>query len=152
MGYYLNAFLGRPDELKKIEGKFRALKIVPLTSELALIPMTGQLFDEINNYRGNNQIGKWQFLTSDVEMEILRLIDSDMVSYIEVEYFGGQGGQSGIVWKQGKRVFEKEFQEDIVNSILRQFGIVKGKNSKDEFATVGLGRHRNTEDWIEHNK
>jgi hypothetical protein len=149
MGYYLNAFLGQVHNLKKIESKFTASKIVPLTTELALIPMTGQLFNEINNYRGNNSIGKWQFLTSDIENEILKLVEDEMVAYIEVEYFGGEGGQSGIIWKDGKRIFEKEFDQEVVNSILRKFGVVKGKSKRDELDTIGLGRHRNTEDWID---
>jgi hypothetical protein len=149
MGYNLNAFLGRSDELKNIERRFRTSKIVQLTSDIALIPMTGELFDEINNYRTGNDIGKWQFLTSNVEKDILGLIGDDMVSYIEVHYFGGQGGQRGIIWRKGTRIFEMEFQQDVVNAVLRQFGVIKEKSKKDEFDTVGLGRHRNTEDWIE---
>lgn len=149
MGYYLNAFLGRVNNLKKIESKFKTSKVVPLTTEIAFIPMTGKLFNEINNFRGDNGIGKWQFLTADIEVEILKLIDDEMIAYIEVEYFGGQGGQSGIIWRDGKRVFEKVFDQEVANSILRQFGVVKEKSKRDEFDTVGLGRHRNTEDWID---
>lgn len=59
MGYNLNAFLGRRDELKKIEAKFRTSKIIQLTSDIALIPMTEELFDEINNYRTAEDIGNW---------------------------------------------------------------------------------------------
>lgn len=148
MGYYLTGFLGRQEDLKGIEKKFQNSKIIPLTDQIALVPMTGELFDEINNYRGNNDIGKYKFLTSDIENEILKVIDGQMISYVEVEYFGGQGGQSGIIWKEGKRIFEKEFDQGVVNSILGHFGIVRGK-SMDEFDTVGLGRHRNTADWLE---
>jgi hypothetical protein len=68
MGYNLKAFLGRPDELKIIEIRFRTSKIIQLTSDIALIPMTEELFDEINNYRTGDDIGKWQFLTGNVEM------------------------------------------------------------------------------------
>jgi hypothetical protein len=148
MGYFLNAFLGQINNLKRIESKFKKAKVVPLTTEIALIPMTEDLFDEINNYRNENHIEKWELLTTDVENEILKLIGNEKLSYLEVEYFGGEGGQSGIVWKDGKRVFEVSFQQEVVNEILRQFGVVKDKKLRDEFDTVGLGRHRNTEDWI----
>jgi hypothetical protein len=148
MGYFLNAFLGPVDNLKKIESKFNKAKVVPVTTEIALIPMTEDLFNEINNYRSENQIGKWELLTTDVENEILTLIGNEKLSYLEVEYFGGEGGQSGIIWKDGKRIFEVEFQQEVVNEILRQFGVVKDKKMRDEFDTVGLGRHRHTEDWI----
>ncbi|MCD9017981.1 hypothetical protein [Parachryseolinea silvisoli] len=148
MGYNLNAFLGRPDELKIIETRFRTSKVIQLTSDIALIPMTEELFDEINNYRTGNDIGRWQFLTGNVEKEILALVGNDMVAYFEVDYFGGVGGQSGIIWKERTRIFEMESQQDVVNAILRQFGVVKEKGKRDEFDTVGLGRQRKTEDWI----
>jgi hypothetical protein len=147
MGYYLNAFLGRQDDLKKIVEKFRTSKVVPLTDQVALLPMTEKLFDEINDYRINDTIGSFDFLTADVEREILNTIDGGMVAYVEVEYFGGTGSQSGILWKEGKRIYEKELEQDVVNDILRQFGVVK-EASKDEFDTVGLGRNRRTERWL----
>ena len=83
-----------------------------------------------------------------MEKEILGLIGSDMVSYIEVEYFAGEGRQSGIIWMEGKRIFEMEFEQGVVNRVLQHFGVMKGKSKRDEFDTVGLGRHRNTKDWI----
>jgi len=148
MGYFLNAFLGQVDTLDKIERKFNSAKVVSLTTDIALIPMSENLFNEINNYRGENAIRKWEFLTTDVEDVILALIGNDKLSYVEIEYFGGEGGQSGIIWKDGKRIFEIEFQQEVVNAILREFGVEKEEKMRDEFDTVGLGRHRNTEDWI----
>jgi hypothetical protein len=83
-----------------------------------------------------------------LENEIMKIIGNEKVSYVEVEYLGGEGGQSGIIWNEGKRIFEREFQLEVVNEILRHFGVVKDKKMRDEFDTVGLGRHRNTEDWM----
>lgn len=113
-----------------------------------LLPMTGDLFNEINNYRSNNGIEKYEFLTSDIETEILKTINNQMIAYIEVEYFGGIGVQNGIIWKEGKRIFDQSGPQNVVNSILQQFGIVRTK-SKDEFDVVGLNRHRYTDDWID---
>jgi hypothetical protein len=81
---------------------------------MALVPMTDELFNEINKYRVDNVVGNWEFLTTDIENEILDLIGHDMLSYIEAEYHGGQGG---IIWKEGKRIFEIEFQQDVINDI-----------------------------------
>jgi hypothetical protein len=148
MSYFLNAFLGQVDNLKKIERKFKSASVVSLTTDIALIPMTEDLFNEMNNSRTENGIGKWEFLTTDVENAILTLIGNEKLSYVEVEYFGGEGGQSGIIWKDRKRIFEAEFQQETVNEILRQLGVVKDKKMSDEFDTVGLGRHRNTVDWL----
>lgn len=69
-----------------------------------------------------------------------------MIAYVEAEYFGGMGNQSGIIWRDGKRIFKKLAEQDVINIILNQFGIKRSK-SLDEFDTVGLGRYRNTKDW-----
>ena len=146
MGYYLKAFIGRSDDLKMVKNKFKNARTVSLTDEIALIPFTAELFDEVNNYRSNNGIGNYEFLTTDVEREILLVMGDRLFSYVEVEYFGGLGRQSGMIWQGGKRIWERELEQEVVNEILRNFGIVRSK-SNDEFDTVGLGRKRNTEDW-----
>jgi hypothetical protein len=68
MGYYLNAFLGQVNNLKKIEKQFKSARVVSLANDIALIPMCGDLFNEINNYRSDHDIGKWQFPTRDLKM------------------------------------------------------------------------------------
>jgi hypothetical protein len=70
------------------------------------------------------------------------------LAYIEAEYFGGEGGQSGIIWKDGKRTAEFAYRQEVINNVLRYFGIIANEN-QDEFDTLGLGRHRNTRDWME---
>jgi hypothetical protein len=119
-----------------------------LTQQIALIPMIGDLFNEINDYRANNDIDGYEYLTTDIESETLKTIHIGLIAYIEVEYFGGVGVQNGILWKNNKRIFEQSGTTDVVNSILQQLGITRSK-SRDEFDTVGLNRHRYTEDWLE---
>ena len=147
MAYLLHAFIGQPDDLKVIEQQFTQAKLVLLTPQIALIPMTENLFNEINQNNQHNSIGKYEFLTTTIEKTILGIIKDRMVAYIEAEYFGGQGVQSGIVWKTGNRIFEEELGVNTINQILKLFGIVR-LDPLDEFDTIGLGRHRHTEKWI----
>lgn len=147
MAYLLHAFIGQPDDLKVIEQQFTQAKLVLLNPQIALIPMTEKLFNEMNQDSKNNNIGKYEFLTTTIEQTILEIVKDCMVAYIEADYFGGQGVQSGIVWKAGKRIFEQELGVDTINQILKLYGIVK-LDPLDEFDTIGLGRHRNTEKWI----
>lgn len=148
MGYNLKAFIGQVENLGSVTARFKNAKLISLTQQIALIPMTGDLFNEINGYRANNNIDGYEYLTTNIELEILKTIHTGLIAYIEVEYFGGIGVQNGILWKNGKRKLEHSGPKDAVNSILQQFGITRSK-SRDEFDTVGLNRHRYTEDWIE---
>jgi hypothetical protein len=148
MGYRLNAFIGQTENIETIASRYTKAKVILLTEKIVLLPMTTDLFDEINDHRFNNEIENYVFLTSDVEIEILKTINNKMISYIEVEYFGGTGLQRGIIWKNGERIFDQSGTKNVVNSILQKFGIVRSK-FKDEFETAGLNRHRNTEDWLD---
>src|SRR5689334_12993441 len=101
MGYDLKAFIGKSADLERIEVKIKKALAVSMTNELSLIPMTEHLFNEINKYRRNNEVGKYEHLTTDVEDDILEIIGNRMIAYVEVEYFGGEGAQDGIIWKEG---------------------------------------------------
>jgi len=147
MGYNLKAFIGQVERLEPVTTRFKNAKLIPLTEQIALIPMTDDLFNEINDYRVNNNIDGYEYLTTDIESEIIETINIGLIAYIEVEYFGGTGVQNGILWKNKKRIFEHSGTKAVVNSILQQFGITRSK-SRDEFETVGLNRHRYTEDWL----
>lgn len=148
MGYNLKAFIGQVERLEPVTSRFKNAKLISLNEQIALIPMTGDLFNEINDYRTNNNIDGYEYLTTAIESEILKTINTGLIAYIEVDYFGGVGIQNGILWKNDKRIFEHRGTKDVVNSILQQFGITRSK-SGDEFETVGLNRHRYTEDWLD---
>ncbi|MBA4054882.1 MAG: hypothetical protein C0490_09235 [Marivirga sp.] len=146
MGYQLHGLIGFSNDMKFVCEKWNHAKVVPLTDETALIPMTSVLFDEMNNGDASPAIGKFELLTIGIENTILKLFNNTKIAYVEADYFGGMGVQSGIVWWEGKRVFEKELQGDVINEILRYFGVVK-ISSMDEFDSVRLGRFRSTDRW-----
>ncbi|SKC73606.1 hypothetical protein [Ohtaekwangia koreensis] len=146
MGYYLQAFIGRDEDLKIIEKSFEHANVIALVDHIALLPLTEELYNEINNYQKSESIDTFEFLTTETERQILQIIQHKMIAYVEAEYFGGMGNQCGIIWRDGKRIFKKLAEQDVINIILNQFGIKRSK-SLDEFDIVGLGRYRNTKDW-----
>jgi hypothetical protein len=148
MGYYLQAFIGKISDLKVLATRYDKAKEIDIGQGLTLIPMTEELFDQINNLVASNSIDKFEYLTDNIENEILKHIGNTKLAYVEAEYFGGQGGQIAIIWNNNKREQFFEFGQDKINGVLKNFGI-KSKIGSDEFDTVGLGRHRNTIQWIE---
>lgn len=85
----------------------------------------------------NNQINEY----------IIKLSQYGYIAYIEAEYFGGTGGQSAIVYRNKELIYFAEFSETAINKVLKCFGVISHDNL-DEFDTVGLRKHRHTEDWI----
>lgn len=68
------------------------------------------------------------------------------VAYVEAELFGGSGCQASIVWDKGEIIAGPSVGQHAINEALRLLG-VRAAAGQDEFDALGLGRHRETEDW-----
>jgi len=79
---------------------------------------------------------------------VSKLTTDRQIAYGEADYFGEEGGQVGIIWADGRRIIQLKYGQDVINAVLRHFGVVAEKD-KDEFDTLGLGRRRNTADWLD---
>lgn len=148
MGYYLHAFICRKEESTLLCNHFDKAQKVEIGQGVILLPMTEELFDQINNFSISPAIDKFEYLTENIEREILRIITGSHYAYVEAEYHGGQGGQLAIIWNKNHRESFLEYEQQKINRVLKGFG-VQAEIGKDEFDTLGLGRYRNTMDWIE---
>ena len=113
-----------------------------------MIPMTNELFDEINEMKSSSGILTFEFLTENVEYKMIQVLENREVAYVESEFFGGTGGHIGIIWRNGERDFLTESDKSSMNKILKRLGVNRTL-LKDEFENVGLDKNRHTEDWIE---
>jgi hypothetical protein len=148
VGYTLKAYIGKEDSLISILEKYSESQKVDLNSGIFMIPMTDELFDEINEMKHSSGISTFEFLTENIEQEIIQVIRNRELAYVESEFFGGQGGHIGIIWRNGKRDFLAESDKNSMNKILKKLGVNRTL-LKDEFEIVGLSKNRHTEDWIE---
>lgn len=69
------------------------------------------------------------------------------VAYIEAEIFGGTGTQACVLVRNATVVGQTIIAEDAINDALRWLGVHAGDET-DEFASVGLGKYRDTDDWL----
>jgi hypothetical protein len=78
------------------------------------------------------------------------------VAFVSTEYFGGQGAQEARVWIDGQLALSLSDTTDApaswpdspISRALRSIGVVAAPG-QDEFDTLGLGRHRSNERWLE---
>ena len=147
MGYFLQAFIGRQNDLKPVVEKYHNAHSIYVGQDISIVPMTEDLYDEINQMNHSEDIGTFMYLTKNIETEILSLIGARKIGYIEAEYHGGQGRQTAITWTDRQRINLIENRKGAINSVLKQFGVVTDMG-KDEFETLNFGRHRQTKDWL----
>ncbi|MBI4645969.1 MAG: hypothetical protein HY738_05075 [Bacteroidia bacterium] len=147
MSYYLHAFIGRRDDMYQIQKIYNLAAVRELGQDIYLIPMTQQLFAQINNFAVIENIEPYDYLTTNVENEILEHIGNRTIAYIEVDYWDNSGGQVGIIWKDKQRLFNYQMGHNVVNEVLKFFGVIANPD-QDEFDTLDLGRYRKTERWL----
>jgi hypothetical protein len=80
----------------------------------------------------------------------------DVVAHIEADMHGamiGGGGQDATVWRDGRIVLGPLHSsgQGAINQALRSMGIAADPavGEGDEFDTLGLGRYRKTERWVQ---
>lgn len=147
MGYYLQAVIGRVS----LEGAlgFPSARIVTLGQGLRMIPLTDDLFDEIQASLpgGGEPPQRFEKFSPAVARWACGLSTRGLAAYVEAEYFGGTGGQFAIVWRHGETVLGPIHSDDAINRALRVLGVEAG-GERDEFAAIGLGFQRSTDDWL----
>lgn len=143
MAYTLQAFIlgmGPPMVLPA------GLRTVALPCRLEMIPLDGQARQALElPFLPLTDEGSDGVPLPIIEMGRV-LSESRKLAYIEAEYFGGQGSQASLQFAMGLLVDPPQLNADAINQALRWLG-VHCANELDEFDTVRLGVHRNTENW-----
>lgn len=143
MGYFFHGLIASQHLLVTRAKDWECAAVVPLAQGLAVIPLTDELLDEIGS-QGNR--GRFERLTPNVSSWVISISTVGQVAYMEAEFFGGVGGQSAVVFGDGRQILSLH-SLDAINEALRIIR-VSSKGYFDEFEAVGLPRHRNTEDWL----
>ena len=133
--------------------KIPGAKATPLRQRLCFVPITedalGQLSFLFADEPDRDGQDKFERLTGGVWRVAADLSENGSVAYIETEYFGGLGDQAAIAWREGRVVLSAN-RADIgpINAALRVLGAA-AQGQLDEFESVGLGRYRSNESWLE---
>ena len=76
----------------------------------------------------------------------MRLSAAGELAYIEAELFGGAGMQAYAFFAYGTAVGTSLIGQSAINSALSRLG-AECNEAADEFEVVGLGLHRDTDQW-----
>jgi hypothetical protein len=148
MAYVISAFVARIPTLEAIAQRYQNAVVVPLAQGFGLIPITHALRQEIHADDAARLYEFYEF-TEPIQKIAVNASPLSSIAYIEAEFFGGDGTQAGIVWQQGQVIFEPLLSEEIgvIDQVLRTLGVQVGADH-DEFDALGLGKYRDTEDWL----
>jgi hypothetical protein len=156
--YELEAILARKETIEGALSDFQQARIIRLPQDIIMIPMVGRLLQELEiRYQGGTKVTSpdIQRFSPSIHPDFERLIvgvdklarylsQRGMVAYVEATFTGGYGGHDTMLWENGKVI---DSRGDDINVVLRKLGVIATRD-RDEFDTVGLGRHRTTKQWL----
>jgi hypothetical protein len=158
MRYQLHGIVARPEVLEPLVEQYPHARPVLLDgAELALVPMCSSLYADIDleGFAVDPESG-FTRLSSGVAALVTAASRRGAVAYLEADYVGDLGAQVAAVWLDCQVVFGpallvpgEPFPTDGTSPFcgaLRYLG-VQAVGRADEFVVLGLGRHRDTEDW-----
>ncbi|RSN33590.1 hypothetical protein DL990_16690 [Amycolatopsis sp. WAC 01416] len=146
--YSLQAVIVTESARGELLDSVQGARLVALGQHLSLLPLT-----EVPADAGVPGFGEFWTAPAGFDRLLAECSRRGAVAYVEAEYFGGTGTQSAQVWDSGETVFGPQHQAEgesggsPISQALRWLGVVKGDHF-DEFDAVGLGRHRDTDDWL----
>jgi hypothetical protein len=123
---------------------------IALAAGLAILPLRDVDIDSIVVPPCDYDDEHPQYLSRQLIDLLRRTSHQGPLIYFETEYFGGMGGQGAAVFQDGEVTFGPQWgQIGTINQALRLLGVRVEPPADDEFDTVGLGRYRRTERWLE---
>jgi hypothetical protein len=162
MGYVLEALLAPLTIAESAAGSLPGAGVVRLREGIALVPITGDAAEALSP--GDRSIVSLLAnhpLPAALTDLLRRTSQQGPIAYLEADIFGGTGQQASVLWERGELALgplvDPEPESLVVrgdrpewpfNQVLRRMGVAVAPGQPDEFATVGLGRHRETEDWL----
>jgi hypothetical protein len=129
-----------------------------------LVPLTNEVRARFGVAAGaSDKVAGFRELTHGIAHWAENLSDHWTVLYVHCEFWAGHGIHAAIAWSQGPVVFGPKFTRTpneeaeppyeladgpgmAINAALRALG-VRAEPPDDEFATIGLDRHRWTAEW-----
>jgi hypothetical protein len=155
VGYKLEAFILNHRAAEMLPDDLRHLHRFRLSDHLTLVPVTHQLWQEVEATFGKYKAEEdpyedsllMRLLVPLIQMAV-KVSSASAVLYFEVDVWSGIGDRSAIVWHKGEAVYGPTWGTSQVAEAFRLFGQLEGL-PPDWAVGLRIDRHRFTEDWVQ---
>ena len=154
VGHKLEAFILNHRAAEMLPDNLRHLHRFRLSDQITLVPVTGQLLQEVvatfGKYDPKDDPYEdsllMRLLPPLIQMAV-KVSSVSAVLYFEVDVWSGIGDRSAIVWHKGEAVYGPTWGTSQVAEAFRLFGQLEGLPSGWAL-DLRIYRHRFTEDWV----
>jgi hypothetical protein len=148
MGHFVTAIISSDPALDSILRSSPGSVSVPLVDGLSLVPLDDDALDSVAADYSQTADG-FTYLSPSLAAFLADHSRHGALVYFEAEYFGGDGTQAAVAFRDGHPLSPTPSSGDgAINRGLGCLGITPN-GAFDEFDYVGLSRYRHTSGWIE---
>ena len=153
----IQVLVGQNEVIEIFESKWTTARLFPLTSDMAIMPVTDSLVVEMIGRRLEwpdlEEVTSGEDLVKGLEAILCSLRKSFLpgrVALLMTQYFGGIGTQAAILVNQEDTLNRPILGSNSINAVLAELGVCHDlATGRDEFDTVGLYRWRSNNDILE---
>lgn len=144
MGHMMQAIIGKKDIIKKITDDWITAQSIELPQEYSLLFLTNAFYNDIEelledeNMEHIKDFEDMLYYTAPVVHFLKHYSFRSQLVYIETDYVGRYGTQTGALFENGSLSAEPVCGENVINHFLSSIGVYR-KRVKDEFDSLGLG-------------
>jgi hypothetical protein len=150
MGHRVTGFIVSLDRAPTMCAQQPLLRFVALSQDFAIFPLTDDLLDTMLPSSQSEGFTEFTYLSHELASLLLQLSRIGPLLYFETDYHGGAGEQSVILLEQARVIFgPAKAPIGPINDGLRRLGVKTRPGDRDEFDAVGLGRYRDSGEWLE---
>lgn len=149
----VQALIARSEVLEECVRNLNNAVLCSLAQGFSLVPITTELANELKTRESPAAVTPLEEISGALLALAQEISSRTPVAYLTTCYYGGDGGQDAVVWKEGKIVFSPSSPQYAgswpnapISKALRLIGVV-AETEKDEYDSVGFGNHRSTDRW-----
>ncbi|WP_313919033.1 hypothetical protein [Tahibacter sp.] len=149
MAHFVTGLIARRGALQAFAASHQLPAPIALTEVLGLLPLDEDVLDTLLPEPPEDFVAGFNTLSPPLMAALKAGSQRATLLYFETEYFGGMGTQGAAVFRDGDVVFGPQAAElGPINNALAVLGVRTVPPAVDEFETVGLHRHRSTDEWF----
>jgi hypothetical protein len=149
MGYFVTGIITKETDASKVASVIPFKYFHEINQGYVIFPITDDLIDECMLPPLNFCFDEFAYLSKELSEILLNASQDRCILYLETEYFGGEGCQSAIVYKNKEVVLgPSKSDSGSISEALEFIGVSVDIGHHDAFQSVGLGSFRSSEELL----
>lgn len=150
MGHFVTGIITSEVDANEVASVIPFKYFHKINQGYVIFPLTDDLIDDRMPPPLNFCFDEFTYLSKELSEMLMKASQDKYILYLETEYFGGEGFQSVIVYRNYEVVFGPTKSESgSISDALEFIGVAVDVGHYDAFQSVGLGSFRSSEELLD---